>query len=49
MSQENLELVRRVYEGWARGDFSEGDVFSPDVEFEMPDWPHLAGSRGLEG
>jgi ketosteroid isomerase-like protein len=49
MSQENLELVRRVYEGWARGDFSEGDVFSPDVEFEMPDWPHSAGSRGLEG
>jgi ketosteroid isomerase-like protein len=24
-------------------------VFSPDVEFEMPDWPHSAGSRGLEG
>jgi ketosteroid isomerase-like protein len=49
MSQENVELVRRVYEGWARGDFSEGAVFDDDVEFEMPDWPHSAGSRGVEG
>ena len=49
MSQQNLELVRRVYEGWARGDFSASDAFDPDVEFEMPDWPHSAGSRGLEG
>jgi ketosteroid isomerase-like protein len=49
MSQENVELVRRVYEDWARGDFSESEVFDPDVEFEMPDWPHSASSRGLEG
>jgi ketosteroid isomerase-like protein len=49
MSEKNVELVRRVYERWACGDFSEGDVFSPDVEFEMPDWPHSAGSRGVDG
>jgi ketosteroid isomerase-like protein len=48
MSQEDIEIVRRVYEGWARGDFSEGDVFHPDVEFEMPDWPEGASSRGLD-
>ena len=48
MSQENVEIVRRVYEGWARGDFSEGDVFHPEVEFEMPDWPEGASSRGLD-
>lgn len=49
MSRENVELVRRVYERWACGDFSESDVFAPDVEFEMPDWPNSAGARGVEG
>ncbi len=48
MSQENVEIARRVYEGWSRGDFSEGEVFDPDVEFEMVDWPHPARSRGVE-
>jgi ketosteroid isomerase-like protein len=46
MSQENVEIVRRVYEGWARGDFSEGDFFDPQVEFEMVDWPEGSSSRG---
>jgi hypothetical protein len=32
MSQENIEAVRRVYEGWAQGDFSENDAFDPEVE-----------------
>jgi ketosteroid isomerase-like protein len=36
-----------VYEGWARGDFTEGDVFHPEVEFEMPDWPEGGRSRGV--
>jgi ketosteroid isomerase-like protein len=49
MSQENVELVRHIYEGWTRGDFSEGDAFHPDVVFAMPDWPHSAEARGLEG
>jgi ketosteroid isomerase-like protein len=40
--------VRRVYDGWSRGDFSEGEVFDPAVEFEMVDWPHPARSRGVE-
>jgi ketosteroid isomerase-like protein len=48
MSEENVEIVRRVYEGWARGDFSEGEVFHPEVEFEMVDWPGRDRSRGLE-
>ncbi len=47
MSQENVEIVRRVCEEWARGDFSEGDVFDPEVEFEMVDWPEGAKSRGV--
>ena len=48
MSQENVEFVRRVYEGWSRGDFSEGEAFDPDIEFEMVDWPAPARSRGIE-
>jgi ketosteroid isomerase-like protein len=48
MSQENVEIVRRVYEGWSRGDFSQAELFDPEIEFEMVDWPHPAKSRGLE-
>jgi ketosteroid isomerase-like protein len=48
MSQENVEIVRRVYGRWARGDFSQGDVFHPEVEFSMPDWPEGANTRGLD-
>ena len=47
MSKENVEIVRRVYEGWSRGDFSQVELFDPEVEFEMIDWPHPAKSRGV--
>jgi ketosteroid isomerase-like protein len=47
MSQENVELVRRVYEGWARGDFSDTDAFDPEIEFEMVDWPHQTKVSGI--
>lgn len=47
MSNENVEIVRRVYEGWSRGDFSQADLFDPEIEFEMVDWPHSGRSRGL--
>jgi ketosteroid isomerase-like protein len=41
MSQENVEVVRRLYEFWARGDFRSGvEVFDPDVEFEMDSTVH---------
>jgi len=48
MSQENVEIVRRVYEGWSLGDFSQTELFDPEIEFEMIDWPHPAKSRGIE-
>jgi ketosteroid isomerase-like protein len=48
MSQENVELVRRVYEGWSRGDFSQIDAFDPEIDFEMVDWPHQTRARGIE-
>jgi ketosteroid isomerase-like protein len=47
VSEENVELVRRVYTDWARGDFSDSGVFHPDVEFEMVDWPEGSSARGL--
>jgi ketosteroid isomerase-like protein len=48
MSQENVEVVRRVYEEWSRGDFSGGEVFDECVEFDMVDWPGRDNSRGIE-
>ena len=35
MSQENVEIVRRVYDRWAEGDFEEGGVFDPLIIFVM--------------
>ena len=48
MSQDNVELVQRVYEGWARGDFSATDAFDPEIDFEMVDWPHQTRVRGVQ-
>lgn len=48
MSQENVELVRRVYDAWARGDFSQTDLFHPDIDFEMVDWPHQTRTHGID-
>src|SRR4051794_23445827 len=48
MSQENVQIVRSVYDDWARGDFSRGEVFDPEVEFDMVDWPEGSRSRGLD-
>jgi ketosteroid isomerase-like protein len=48
MPDDNVEIVRRVYEGWARGDFSGIDHFHPDIEFEMADWPHQTKVTGIQ-
>ena len=42
-----MEIVRRIYEGWARGDYSNVEFFHDDIEFDMVDWPHPAKSRGV--
>ena len=50
-SQENVEIVRRVYEQWARGDFSGTDFLDPDVVYSRigTETPGLEGVwRGLE-
>jgi ketosteroid isomerase-like protein len=48
MSRENVEVVRRVYDEWSRGDFSAGELFDEDVEFDMVDWPGRDKSRGVQ-
>ena len=41
MAEENVEIVRDVYERWSAGDFRAGDdVFDPLVLFVMrPEFP----------
>jgi ketosteroid isomerase-like protein len=48
MTNANVEIARRVFDAWARGDFSEGDAFDPDVEFELVDWPEPARTKGID-
>jgi ketosteroid isomerase-like protein len=50
MSEENVEIVRRLYERWVRGDFRTGnEAFDPNVEFEVDAvvTPTRAKVRGL--
>ncbi len=51
-SAANVEIVRRLYERWARGDFAPAEAFDRDVEFARigrGDAAALAGRwRGIE-
>ena len=47
MSEENLEVVRRLFDEWGRGDYSRTDWADPDIEFVSPDL--LSGiKRGID-
>ena len=51
MSQENVEVVRRLYEHWARGDFSAMSFFDPEIVYSRigTETPGMEGEwRGLE-
>ena len=48
MSDANVELARRIYDEWSRGDFTTTDFFHPEISFEMVDWPHQTTARGIE-
>ena len=51
MSQENVEIVRRIYEGWATGDLSAGvdDLDRHVVFIVSPDFAAFGVFVGLDG
>ena len=40
--------MRRIYDGWSQGDFTRIDLFHPEIDFEMVDWPHQTRARGID-
>jgi ketosteroid isomerase-like protein len=52
MSQENVEVVRAVIDGWLRGDPASLELISEDVVYVAPpDMPRVSGGtyRGHDG
>ena len=51
MSKENLEVVKRIFEGWAAGDFGTGLAdLDPDVVFVVRHpFPEAAETAGPDG
>ena len=47
MSEENVEIVRRIFEAWGQGDYSTADWAAPDIEFVM-ETPGGGSWRGLK-
>src|SRR5437867_3107044 len=49
MSQENVEIVRRCYEAFNRGDFDAAmEVVHPEIEFVLPGGgPPLTGKEAV--
>jgi ketosteroid isomerase-like protein len=50
MLRENVEAVRSIYEGWARGDFQTGvELYDPHIVLvTRPDLPEVGRYVGLE-
>ena len=47
MSQENVEIVRSIYEPWGRGDFSSAEWAHPEIEFVVDAGPASGSWKGL--
>jgi hypothetical protein len=47
MSQENVEIVRPIYDAWERGDFTSAEWAHPDIEFVAADSVDAGSVTGL--
>jgi ketosteroid isomerase-like protein len=51
MSEENVQAIRRIYEEWARGNFSEGvELYDPHIVLvQGPEFPEIGTYVGPDG
>lgn len=47
MPQENVELARRLYEAWSRGDFTATGWADPEIQFVIATGPDPGRWKGL--
>jgi ketosteroid isomerase-like protein len=46
-ASSNVDLVRSIYERWARGEFSPIEWADPEIEYVIADGPHPGTWRGI--